>query len=570
VIAQIISAVQERQTFQQILDFISADVGPNILAQYVGFSNYWMTWLPLRLWVSMFDLAQGVRLLMVWAQKNFLGRTPRDVRDFSKPPVAEYAILYTNLLFVFAVAMLYACLAPLIVAFAAVVFWSASFIFKYQMCYVYQTKVESGGRLWRVVVNRLLACIVFMQLILALALVLNAYGTNRIQAIAALPPIVAVIGFKIYCVKTFDARFDWYIPEAQELANTKAHGGDQRHNRLQRRFGHPALHQTLATPMVHARVKHLLPEVYRGRLDHSEMARVDGRKVEVEALTGGLKIAAIEEDQLEYDPHNDSDVRSIMSGTTMMTGAGPGWGTPGPGTPLYGPSRAGTTHDFRDQYSNYLASTGAPELPPGSHGGEHFEMSNVRAHDSRENLLEKGQSVYSDNTLMGSGHAKQPSQGSYPYYAPTPLDTPGINGPQQYEQGHAAHGSAGSAGYFSPAPRSATTPTPRQPSGNSLQQQHYYAHGPQGPSGAGYATHAPPPMQPYTASPQSSPQMRPQQPHFYGHASGPQASPAAASPHAAAQMYGAAPPPPPPQQQQRGPPQWDGRHDGSHGYGGGY
>lgn len=367
--------------------------------QYLNQSNYWLTWLPLRGYLAVFDLAQVIKLLLVWIQKVFLGRTPRDVREYTKPPVFDYWIYYSNFLFMSAVAMIYAPLAPLVVVFSAIVFWASSFIYKYQLMYVFVTKHETGGMLWRPTINRLLICIGFMQVILILAVVLDTL--NYYQAIAALPPILMLIAFKIYCRRTFDSRFDWYIPNEAEIAASKIHAGDARHNRLQRRFGHPSLHSKLFTPMVHAKVKHLLPQVYKGRLD-TGVAMVDGRKVETEQVAGGLKIAAIEEDQLEYDPSKDSDARSVMSGTTLggMSMAGIGATTPGSIT-------GGPRGDyFKDQYANYMAA--GP-----MHGGEEFEMSNVGARDSRDNLLEKHQnSLYNeslDGTLAGTTYGGKSS-----------------------------------------------------------------------------------------------------------------------------------------------------------------
>ncbi len=317
--------------------------------QYLNQSNYWLTWLPLRGYLAVFDLAQVIKLMLVWIQKIFFGRTPRDVREYTKPPVFDYWMYYANFLFIAAVAMIYAPLAPLVVVFSAVVFWANSFIYKYQLMYVFVTKHETGGMLWRPAINRLLVCIGFMQVVLILAVVLDTL--NYYQAIAALPPILMLIAFKIYCRTTFDRRFDWYIPNEAEIAASKIHGGDKRHNRQQRRFGHPTLHSKLFTPMVHAKVKHLLPQVYKGRID-TGVAMVDGRKVETEQVAGGLKIAAIEEDQLEYDPSKDSDARSVMSGTTLggMSMAGVGAVSPGD----MGESRA---NYFKDQYANYMAGS---------------------------------------------------------------------------------------------------------------------------------------------------------------------------------------------------------------------
>jgi hypothetical protein len=43
------------------------------------------------------------------------------------------------------VALIFAPLAPLVAALAAVVFWISSLAYKYQLMFVFTTKVESGG-----------------------------------------------------------------------------------------------------------------------------------------------------------------------------------------------------------------------------------------------------------------------------------------------------------------------------------------------------------------------------------------------------------------------------------------
>lgn len=43
------------------------------------------------------------------------------------------------------VGLVFAPLAPLVSLAAAVVFWIGSYVYKYQLMYVYVTRVESGG-----------------------------------------------------------------------------------------------------------------------------------------------------------------------------------------------------------------------------------------------------------------------------------------------------------------------------------------------------------------------------------------------------------------------------------------
>jgi hypothetical protein len=61
------------------------------------------------------------------------------------------------------VALVYAPLVPLVTLAAALAFFASSFVTKYMLLYINVTKVESGGRLWRMLINRLLFCLIIMQ-----------------------------------------------------------------------------------------------------------------------------------------------------------------------------------------------------------------------------------------------------------------------------------------------------------------------------------------------------------------------------------------------------------------------
>lgn len=86
-----------------------------------------------------------------------------------------------------AVGLVFAPLAPLVALAAAVVLWMSSIVEKYQvnlfqrfrhhisncrtqLMFVYITKVETGGRLWNVVINRLLFMVILMQLLMTLSM----------------------------------------------------------------------------------------------------------------------------------------------------------------------------------------------------------------------------------------------------------------------------------------------------------------------------------------------------------------------------------------------------------------
>lgn len=54
--------------------------------------------------------------------------TPREIREMTKPPYFEYPVVVVNLLWVCAIGMIYAPLAPLVAIGACLVFWFSSVV----------------------------------------------------------------------------------------------------------------------------------------------------------------------------------------------------------------------------------------------------------------------------------------------------------------------------------------------------------------------------------------------------------------------------------------------------------
>ena len=86
----------------------------------------------------------GIRLCCLFSEHAFNGRVrPTFMLNVSGPESC-----------VNSVAFVYAPLAPLVALIAAVAFFASAFVFKFQLLYVYVTKYESGGRMWRMLINR--------------------------------------------------------------------------------------------------------------------------------------------------------------------------------------------------------------------------------------------------------------------------------------------------------------------------------------------------------------------------------------------------------------------------------
>lgn len=117
--------------------------------------------------------------------------------------------------------------------------------------------------------------------------------------IAAIPPALFVIIFKIFVLRSIEQQFRFWNPTPDEIAMSKLHSerADGAAGKLEKRFGHPALHSELFTPLLHAKMMPLLPQVYHGRLGHerTSVAGYAGQKMEAQIAPGGIRIAGIEE-----------------------------------------------------------------------------------------------------------------------------------------------------------------------------------------------------------------------------------------------------------------------------------
>jgi hypothetical protein len=125
------------------------------------------------------------------------------------------------------------------------------------------------------------------------------FGWRNLQWASSIPPVFVVLAFKIYISRSFGQPFRHYKPTPTELSQARVHSerADNKGNRLQRRFGHPALHVELFTPMLHANMMPLLPQVFSGKIGMStqKMSEFAGQKVDTTVVQGGIKIAGIEQ-----------------------------------------------------------------------------------------------------------------------------------------------------------------------------------------------------------------------------------------------------------------------------------
>ncbi|KAH8732424.1 hypothetical protein GQ44DRAFT_602800 [Phaeosphaeriaceae sp. PMI808] len=235
-------------------------------------SPFWVTWLVQRNLGAAIDLSQVVNLAWGSFSRKFLNPTPRELIKRTAPPPFDYASYYNYFLFYSTVALCFAPLQPITLIVVAFYFSIDSWMKKYLLMYVFCTKNESGGLYWRVLFNRMLVGVMLSNCIIALLCAARGvHNGSRWTMLGAMVPLpLGLLAFKFYCKNAFDDSIKYYTKgdiskggEAPAPIDKEA----RRRDRVAVRFGHPALYQKLTVPMVHEKSKHLLAEVYRGRLD---------------------------------------------------------------------------------------------------------------------------------------------------------------------------------------------------------------------------------------------------------------------------------------------------------------
>lgn len=225
------------------------------------------------------DLSQAWTLVYSYIQRRFFSPTPRQLIELTAPQPFMYADYYNNYLQVFIVGLCFGMLQPIILPITAFYLCIEVWFKKYLVQYVFITKTESGGRFWRLLVNRLLSAVVLANAVAAL--VVGAQGVGSVNSatngnmLYAMIPLPFLLGaFKWYCKRAFDDKLSYYSTEPYSDAennndNNNMGAGNppkaKRNDKVAVRFGHPALYRPLLTPMVHSKSKPLLADLYNAK-----------------------------------------------------------------------------------------------------------------------------------------------------------------------------------------------------------------------------------------------------------------------------------------------------------------
>ena len=277
--AAIIAAGQQNKS---MLDAVKqGQVSNKIFIALCNVSPFWTSYLLFRSPSAAVDLAQIANLAWGSFSRRFLSPTPRQVIEASAPAPFDYASYYNYFLFYSTVTICFATIQPIVLPVTALYFCLDASLKKYLIMYVFTTKTESGGRFWRVLFNRMLVAAFLSNLVVALMVYAqrDPIGKDWVVMLLIVAPLPLVnLLFKLYCKRVFDRRCAYYARETAAANDGFAHDnpalGDDASSRrsgsVAVRFGHPAMHKPLMTPMVHARAQHLLSKIYTGRMNDDD------------------------------------------------------------------------------------------------------------------------------------------------------------------------------------------------------------------------------------------------------------------------------------------------------------
>jgi hypothetical protein len=269
-VASVIAA-QDRGVWQAIQD---GHLFTQVMTGLCNVSTFWLTWQMQRNLGAAIDLSQAWIFTWSWIQRKCFSPTPRELIELSAPQPFPYADYYNNYLFVSTVGLCMGTLQPIILPVTAFYIAMDCIFKKYLLQYVFITKTESGGRFWKLLVNRMLFAVLLANAVIAL--VVGAQGVGSINSVqngnmlyAMVPLPFLLFGFKWYCKRAFDDKLVYYstIPYSDlEGSQHPDQPSAKKNQNISVRYGDPALYKKLLTPMVHAKSQHLLKEIFQNRL----------------------------------------------------------------------------------------------------------------------------------------------------------------------------------------------------------------------------------------------------------------------------------------------------------------
>ncbi|KAJ2763324.1 hypothetical protein H4S06_000154 [Coemansia sp. BCRC 34490] len=240
-------------------------------------AQFWTAYVSLRGLNAMVELAQPLSLLLISFKRYTRNLTPRELRDLTRPPEFDSSPVYSMYLWVFTISMFYSMYSPIVLPFALLAFVLAYWAYKYVLMYVYQTKHDTAGEMWRCAINRMIVSMIFFQVYLCgcLRARMSEFTDRPTEIHNSLPIVYAVIPLPVITMAA-GIYLHFWLKRRVDYTNQSVESDsfEQQQKRISDgtaeetlgdRFLHPIFSQPLTTPTVDKRVRHLLPKVYRGR-----------------------------------------------------------------------------------------------------------------------------------------------------------------------------------------------------------------------------------------------------------------------------------------------------------------
>ncbi|XP_048589618.1 CSC1-like protein HYP1 [Nematostella vectensis] len=138
--------------------------------------------------------------LLVLCVTKCISRTPREKRTSWEPPRANYDVELSEHMLTIMIGLTYCVLAPLIVLFVLLYFILGYIVWIHQVLCVYTATYNSGGQLWPVIFERMVASLVIFHI-----LMVGFFGLKKfvIVPLLVLPLPVITILFYLFMVKYF-------------------------------------------------------------------------------------------------------------------------------------------------------------------------------------------------------------------------------------------------------------------------------------------------------------------------------------------------------------------------------
>ncbi|KAI7892182.1 uncharacterized protein EV154DRAFT_441952, partial [Mucor mucedo] len=130
----------------------------------------------------------------------FLCKTPREHAENRAPWAFNYGIGYPAPLLIFAIVFEYSLICPLILLFGTVYFCITYVVYKYQFLYVYFRPYEAAGKLWTMVIPRIIFTLVLFQLTMMGIFLL---GKSYVLGGLCVPLIVITFVFYVLLEKAY-------------------------------------------------------------------------------------------------------------------------------------------------------------------------------------------------------------------------------------------------------------------------------------------------------------------------------------------------------------------------------